>query len=152
MLIFTHRNAACGALHDNRWSPLRSLGTSLDVFGECSVVSNVTLAYQSASSCSCAPSWEDEGSQSYNWYLLTIGFFFPMSVILFTSGAVIVYLKRVKRRTTWLPWLQYRAKGEKRPNFETFSDAIWCCQWINEYSYDLLDTVAQLLNVKTQCL
>eukprot|EP00095_Tigriopus_kingsejongensis_P001031 maker-scaffold587_size153100-snap-gene-0.29 protein:Tk01031 transcript:maker-scaffold587_size153100-snap-gene-0.29-mRNA-1 annotation:"hypothetical protein DAPPUDRAFT_302649" len=45
------------------------------------------------SGLSCAPAWEDHSSIGYNWYMLSLGFFLPMSIIVFTSVCVIVNLK-----------------------------------------------------------
>ncbi len=46
----------------------------------------------------CAPAWEDPANLWYNWYLIGLGFFLPVSLILYTSGSVLYFLKRVRKR------------------------------------------------------
>ena len=43
----------------------------------------------------CAPAWEDPANLWYNWYLIGLGFFLPVSLILYTSGSVLYFLKKV---------------------------------------------------------
>ena len=46
-------------------------------------------------SSSCAPDWRRAEDIGYNIFLFTLGFFFPLAVIVITSTLVIVHLDRV---------------------------------------------------------
>ena len=44
---------------------------------------------------SCAPAWRQQRDLSYNLSLFSVGFFIPLSIIICTSTAVILILKKV---------------------------------------------------------
>jgi hypothetical protein len=49
---------------------------------------------------SCAPAWEDPANLSYTWYLMIVGFFIPLAIILYTSADVLYLLNKVSKPQT----------------------------------------------------
>ena len=43
----------------------------------------------------CAPTWKDPKDFNYNIFLFVVGFFFPLSIIIFTSINVLVIVHSV---------------------------------------------------------
>lgn len=51
---------------------------------------------------SCAPSWESTENFGYNVYLITLGFFLPLAIILYTSASVIYNMKEVRVKVSFI--------------------------------------------------
>lgn len=68
-----------------------------------------------SSGLSCAPAWEDPGQAAYAWYIIVVGFFFPLTVILVSSGCVIHAMRQHSQRSLGIS--NKNADRERQVNF-----------------------------------